>query len=458
VDRDAHQLARTLSGDLDPGARRIAVVGGGWAGLAAAVEATSRGHHVTLFEMASQLGGRARRVEVEGRSLDNGQHILIGAYSHTLALLGRVGVDVEGALRRSPLSLVAPDGRGLVLLPGRPAVAFVRAVAAHPRWSAWDRLTLLAVVARWAARRFRCPEDWTVEHLCRRLTPAVRRELVGPLCVAALNTPPSQASAAVFLQVLRDALFAGRGSSDLLLPRRDLGALLPDPAAAWLQCHGATLRLGWRVGCLRRCAGHWEVDDDAPFDAVVLATPPGEAARLVREHAPAWAASAEALRHQPIVTVYVEAEGAHLPEPMLALAGDDDHAPAQFVFDLGALRGHAGVLAFVVSGAQRWVERGSGAIEQAILQQARRELGDRLGEAARPLRTISERRATFACEPALRRPPTAIAPGLVAAGDHVAGPYPATLEGAVRSGIAAVDALPRRLSAMQNSVPKTALR
>ena len=423
--------------------RHVAVVGGGWAGLAAAVEAAARGHRVTLFEMAPQLGGRARRVVVDGLALDNGQHILIGAYTRTLALLRRVGVDVESALRRSPLTLVGPAVAGLRLPAGAPRLAFARAAMAHPRWSGADRLALLATVTAWEACGFRCREDHTVERLCRRLTPAVRRDLLEPLCVAALNTPASQASGGVFLRVLRDALFGPRGSSDLLLPRQDLGALLPDPAAAWLRQRGADLRLSQRVERIRPNGSGWQVDDE-PFDAVVLATPPGEAARLVRELAPDWAAAAQALRYQPIVTVYVRAAGARLPEPMLALAGDDAEAPAQFVFDLGILRGHAGVLAFVASGAERWVERGVEATEQAVLRQARRELGALLGPMPKLLRTLVEKRATFACTPALHRPPASIAPGIAAAGDHVAGPYPATLEGAVRSGIGAIDRLDRR--------------
>jgi hypothetical protein len=187
-------------------------------------------------------------------------------------------------------------------------------------------------------------------------------------------------------------------------------------------------------------ASGWVVDDEA-FDAVVLATPPGEAARLARNAAPQWAALAAALRYRPIVTVYVHSSGTRLIEPMLSLAADDASAPAQFVFDLGALRGHAGVLAFVVSGAQAWVDRGLDATLQATLEQARRALGPALLTPPEGLRTFIEKRATFACTPGLKRPPSGIAEHLVAAGDYVDGPYPATLEGAVRAGIAAVDSI-----------------
>lgn len=425
----------------EPARRRLAVVGGGWAGLAAAVEAVGRGQAVVLYEMAPQCGGRARGVEVGARLLDNGQHILIGAYRDTLALMRRVGIEPDAVLERRPLALVYPDGHGLRLPPGPAIPAFVRAVLGYRRWRWPARLALLAAAARWGAAGFRCDPALTVAALTAGLPPAVRADLVDPLCVAALNTPAERASAAVFLRVLRDALFGGRGSADLLLPRRSLAALLPAPAAAWLAAHGATLRPGHRVQQLARdAAGGWSVDGER-FDAVVLAAPAREAARLAAAVAPAWAARAAAFDYEPIVTVYVESPGSRLALPMTALDAGPE-APAQFVFDLGALAGHDGVFAFVVSGARAWTERGLDATAQAVLAQAAAAFPT--GTWASPpavLRTLAERRATFLCTPGLDRPPAAIAPGLVAAGDYVAGPYPATLEGAVRAGLAAAAAL-----------------
>ena len=157
--------------------RTVAVIGGGWAGLAAAVEATRRGHRVTLFEMAPQLGGRSRGVEVNGLMLDNGQHILIGAYSATLALMRTLGVDVEAALLRTPLRFTSPDGSGLLLEPGSPIVAFARAVLGQRRWALRERLTLLAAATGWAASRFRCDESLTVGTLTARLPQTIRAQL-----------------------------------------------------------------------------------------------------------------------------------------------------------------------------------------------------------------------------------------------------------------------------------------
>jgi squalene-associated FAD-dependent desaturase len=407
------------------------VVGGGWAGLAAAFEATRIGHAVSLFEMAPQFGGRARGVEIEGHLLDNGQHILIGAYTATLALMRAAHVNVDQALLRTPLRFTNPDGSGLHLEPGQPVIAFARAVLRQRAWTVGQRIALLVEAFGWALRRFQCPDDLTVSALTARLPAPIRSQLIDPLCVAALNTPSGEASARVFLRVLKDALFSGPGSADLLLPRVSLSELLPEPALQALA--GGDIRRQMRVKSISMQASGWLVNGEA-FNRVVLATPPGEAARLVTETAPSWAQCAAALHYEPIVTVYARSEGVRLPEPMLALPCNAC-APAQFVFDRGWLGGPPGLLAFVISGAQPWVERGMAATTQATLAQARLALGAHLRGPLEAVHTIAEKRATFRCTPGLQRPAATIAPGLFAAGDYVDGPYPATLEGAVRSGM-----------------------
>ena len=382
--------------------------------------------------MAPQVGGRARSVQAAGHTLDNGQHILIGAYQATLQLMALVDADATALLRRLPLALSYPDGQGLQLRGGSPLPGFVRAVLHRPGWGWSDRLSLLAAATRWAVMRFDCADTLSVAQLCSGLPVRVREQLIEPLCVAALNTPASQASARVFLGVLHDALFSGSGSSDLLLPRAPLGALLPQPAAAWLQRHGVPLHTSARAMQLQP-AKPWQLDGH-DFDAVLLACSAAEAARLCAEIAPGWAATTAALRYEPIVTVYLKCSGARLSLPMLALHAGVQ-APAQFVFDLGALDGPAGVFAFVISGARDWVERGLDTTAQATLDQARAAFpAGHWPTAMTVLHVAAEKRATFRCTPGLQRPPMAIAPGLWAAGDYVAGPYPATLEGAVRSG------------------------
>ena len=224
-------------------ALQVAIIGGGWAGLAAAVAAFQAGHQVCLFEAARTLGGRARRIEIslpDGRRqrLDNGQHILIGAYVTTLRLLRQVGLDPESALLRLPLTLQFPDGGGLQLAQA-PAPWDVLAGVLRARGWRWsERLALLQRAWRWRRHGFVCAAQTSVAELCAGLPLRVQHELIEPLCLSALNTPPAQASAELFLRVLQDSLFAAPGGSNLLLPRVDLSVLWPEAAAddGHLQC------------------------------------------------------------------------------------------------------------------------------------------------------------------------------------------------------------------------------
>jgi squalene-associated FAD-dependent desaturase len=428
---------------------KVCVVGGGWAGMACAVEATRAGHAVTVFEAARQWGGRARALSAtlpDGTPilLDNGQHILIGAYTETLGLMARVGVDAGAALQRIPLVLRFPEGGGLSL-PELPhwldratrrlaPLDVLAGVLAARGWSWRDKLSLLQTSTRWQRQGFACADTVTVAELCATLTPRVQAELTEPLCLSALNTPPAEASGQVFLRVLADALFGTPGGSQLLLPRVDLGALFPAAADRWLRQHGARTETGRRVRTLARHGAGWQLDGE-PFDRVVLACPPWEAARLAAAEAPRWAATAEALAHEAIATVYLHGD-AGLPAPMLALRSRDG-APAQFVFDRGQLGGPRGLLACVISASSGDREQ----LQQQVLAQAREQLGQ---ADLQPVLTVVERRATFACVPGLVRPRQAVAPGLLACGDYVDGAYPATLEGAVRSAIDAARALAQR--------------
>ena len=429
---------------------KIAVIGAGWAGCAAAVEATRRGHQVTVFEATSTVGGRARRVDLRGMVLDNGQHILIGAYSECLQLMKEMGVDETTALLRLPLILQWPDGDGLKLpqSPWLPAPLDALAGILRARgWSWRDKLSLLSTATAWQLRRFQCPPRQSVADLCRHVSPTIMATLIEPLCVSALNTPAERASGQVFLRVMRDSLFSGRGGSNLLLPRTDLSALMPDAALSWLQRHGSQVKLGVRIKDIARTNVNtgtgWTVtcaatQSQGVFDRVVLACPPVEAARLVATcglPCPTWQAQTLGLQHEAIATVYLQmnrvsgAATTNLRHPMLALHSTPEF-PAQFVFDRGQLGGPPGLLAFVVSAS---TAVGS-VLTRQVLAQADAQLGLRDLQA---VQTIVEKRATFACSPGLVRPGMVIAPGLLACGDYIEGPYPATLEGAVRSGLAA---------------------
>jgi len=432
--------------------QKVAVIGAGWAGMAAAIAHRQAGRQVTVFEAARTVGGRARAVpgvlpDGTAATLDNGQHILIGAYTESLRLMRLVGIDPTTALLRLPLTLQFPDGQGLQLPDLPPPLDALLGIVRAKGWGWQDKVALLRSAIAWQLRGFRCAPHTSVADLCAPLTPRLMAEFIDPLCVSALNTPAREASGQVFLRVLQDSLFSGRGGSNLLLPRTDLGALFPEAAMRWLVQQGGQVVTGQRIQRLVPLpSGRWqlagtvgaaqgsEVTD--AFDHITLACPSWEAARLVDglastaglAAAARWSATANALRFEAITTVYAHASGARLPLPMLALRNTAEH-PAQFVFDRGQLDGQQGLLAFVVSASN-----GNRAlIEQQVLQQAAAQLGL---SGLRPAQTVVEKRATFACTPGLQRPAMQVLPGLTACGDYVDGPYPATLEGAVLSGTA----------------------
>jgi squalene-associated FAD-dependent desaturase len=290
--------------------------------------------------------------------------------------------------------------------------------------------------------------DCTVAELLDRFdqTPRLVQLMWRPLCLAALNTPPERASAQVFLAVLRDSLGARRAASDMLIPRVLLDALLPDAARRHLEGRGAAVRTGTRITALALDNGTWRLhagSDVRTFDAVVLATAPWQAAALLRplDGAADAISRIDALAYEPIATIYLQyGASTRLPLPFCALADAPDAGRwGQFVFDRGQLDpGQDGLLAVVVSGADPAGAIGHDALAAAVAAQLAAAFA--LPTLATPLwsRTITEKRATFACTPALARPVnTTGLPGLVLAGDYTAGEYPATLEAAVRSGVAA---------------------
>jgi squalene-associated FAD-dependent desaturase len=380
-------------------------------------------------------------------TVDNGQHILIGAYTESLRLMRWVGVNPKTALLRLPMTLRFADGSGL-RLPRLPApLNLLLGVLGARGWLWADKTALLKAANQWRKDRFQCDASLSVAALCEGLPQRILTELIEPLCVSALNTPPAQASAQVFLRVLGDALFGVSGGSHLLLPRVDLSALFPEAAARWLVRHGGHLALETRVNSVLAQGSQWRVQGQL-FDAAIFATTPTNAAltldatafaapELVAKQIHGWRQTSRALQFEPIATVYAWGAQARLSQAMVGLRSQpgaaDGAAPAQFVFDRGQLGGPPGLLAFVAS-ASRW---DAATVQRQVLQQAQDQLGLRL----QAVQTVVEKRATFVCTPGLQRPPMQIAPGLLACGDYVEGPYPATLEGAVRSAITAVIAL-----------------
>ncbi|MCB1895579.1 MAG: FAD-dependent oxidoreductase [Zoogloeaceae bacterium] len=418
----------------------IAIIGGGYAGLACAVAlARSERVRVTVFESGRVLGGRARVVARQDPPIDNGQHLLIGAYTQLLQMMRQVGVPPR-VLESLPLTIAYPDG--FELRAARLPAPFHLAVGlARARGLGWrDRVAAAKLIHGLRRRGWQVSPDRPVARLLAELgqTTTLRDRLWEPLCVAALNTPAIEASAQVFANVLRDSLAAGSASSELLIPRIDLSELFPVPATRWLGRRGHGVRTSDPIRAIR-------VEDDvfwldggptwAGYNQVVVATAPYHAAPLLAPF-PALAGvckSIDGLDHQPITTIYLHYEKSPMTgAPMTGLTG----GPAQWLFDRGRLGGPPGLLAAVVSARSPFDDQPHEALELAVQRQLEQAYG-RLPPPAW-IRTIAERRATFSCTPDLARPGNQTPmPGLWLAGDYTHGPYPATLEGAVRSGLAA---------------------
>lgn len=432
---------------------KVAIIGGGWAGLGAAVELSAAGATVTVFEAAKQLGGRARRVELHGHALDNGQHILLGAYRETLRLMNRVGAHPERVFKRQPLRLHHPAAGFRLELPELPAPLHLAAgLIAAKGVTTCEKFAAVRFMLGLQARNYQLDTDCTVAELLdrHRQTGALRRFMWEPLCLAALNTPAERASAQIFANVLRDSLGGDRADTDLLLPSVDLGRAFPDAAAEFICAHRGRILLSMRIESVGPVISEgvgskprFEIQG-GDFDHVILATAPQHAEPLLESQATTQAIAAQlaAYDYEPIATLYAGyPPEVSLPSPMLGLEGKAPGGLGQWVFDRGTLTGQAGVMTFVLSAKGVWDERDGDALAQSLHDELENALGRKL-PAALWHQVIRERRATFTCRPHLPRPDlrTPLA-GLWLAGDYVHAGYPATLEGAVRSGVAAARAI-----------------
>lgn len=425
----------------------VAVIGGGYAGMATAVSLAAQNISVTVFEAGKQPGGRARRVDHHNTALDNGLHILSGAYSETLRLIRAVNPQYETALLRIPLAWHM-HGEFDLAAPRLPAplhllIALLRARGA----GVGERLAIIRFLAELKRADFHLAVDCSVEQLLTyfRQSEFMQRVFWRPLCVAALNTPPALASAQIFVNVLRDTMNASRAASDLLLSRVDLSALFPEPATVFVAQHGGSVRLGTRVTAIESLDAGFAVvagGESNTFSHVVCALPPHQVGAFI-DGIPALAGAATMIaqfRYQPIYSVWLQYPSpVTLPHPMLGFAD----GPLHWLFDRGTLCGQSGLIGAVISaeGAhQELTQDELGALAQS-------EIARRIGGLPPPqwVRVIAEKRATFACTPGLQRP-TSVTPlkNFYLAGDYTASEYPATLETAVRSGIACAAAITAR--------------
>jgi len=435
----------------------VGIIGAGWAGLAAASDLCDAGIEVTVYEAGHTPGGRARRVDNHSnasvRPMDNGQHLLLGAYSQTLALMRRLGQDPDKLLRRIPLTLQALDGRFRLHAPRMSAPWHgVMALATAHGLGLGDRFKAILGMAKLRQRSWSVDKTHSVVDLMRSLgqTPRSMQLLWEPLCLAALNTPAAQASAVIFARVLRDSLDGATENSDLLIPRTDLSALWADAAAK--RCN---MRYGVKVQKLHLIEGGVAVEtvtaegvDYIGHDAVIVATPPVATRRMLVDMPDAEFLLEQlgAFQYLPIATLNVRfASPARLPLPMMML----NENPArqhlgQWVFDRGALLGLPSVngeFTVVVSAREQLNSLSREEVIGGLLAQ----LGEQWAAyARRALPAVAayelfvDKRATFASVRGLGRPGVSSPwERIMFAGDWTDTGYPSVLEGAVRSGVKA---------------------
>jgi len=396
---------------------KVAVVGGGLAGLSAALDLVDAGHEVSLHEARPTLGGAVqtlpRRAGDPEPPPDNGQHIALGCFRQYLRFLERIGEG--GSVRRLQLELPVIDERGRAATIKRSPLALLR----YRHVSLRERLAIVRALLGWNETSH--AETFAGELRARGQSDRAIERFWDVFSRPALNLPAAEASAEAGLFTVKTALLGEPEDADIVLPARPLGEMHGEAADRALQAAGATVEPGARV----------EELDALDADAVVLAVPPAESARLLGEPAPE-------LEHSPIVSVHLLFDRRLLPTPLAALLD----SPAHWIFNRGLLTGTDPRYLTVVSSGAPELEALRG---RELVELIAGAVTERLGEAELVWSRVSrEPNATIAVRPGsdARRPGVETdRPDVVRAGAWTGTGWPATMEGAVRSGRAAALAL-----------------
>lgn len=426
----------------------VAIIGGGCAGLSAAATLAERGYAVTLYEAGSQLGGRARTVVVETNGLlhllDNGQHILLGAYTETLALLKKAGVNHRKAFMRLPLQInmqssSAKSAFALQSFRSLPApLNLLFGLLFCKGLSFKERMSALRFMQRLKESQYQIVRDLPLKHFLtgQQQSKKLIEFLWEPLCIAALNTPIEKASTRIFLNVLRDTFSGNKKNSDFLLPRQDLSQIVSEPLSRYIQANHGTIKLNQRVRRIEADGDGFSVEarqEKSYFSHVIIAVSAVHVEKLVAA-LPKLNQVVEQLQtyqYQPIYTVYLQyTPETSLPQAICGLCG----TIGQWAFDRGRLCGQKNMISVVVSAEGKHQQL----TQDELALKVAKELNKAFPSLTKPLwhKVIAEKRATFSCEPNLPRPTNRTSqPNLFLAGDYTYADYPGTIEGAVRSGI-----------------------
>lgn len=429
------------------------IIGGGWAGLSAAVHLAKKDHsEITLVEAAPQVGGRARSVPFGSQTVDNGQHVLMGAYQHYLTLLDIVGIPESQLLHRCPFqfynqSLEYPGTRTRALSLVKTLAPFhlLLGLIKAKGFSLHEKIQILRLCQTIKKRNTQASlyvRDISVldflknHHQSQKLI----HSFWEPLVLAALTTPIAKASAQVFLKTLETVFTQHQTYSNWLYPKLDLSELLPNPAVRYLEQRGHRVLLNHRIDslCLNhdRCTGAKSKDHVFNVDNVILATSPKTAYRLMTPIPPLSdiCLSLKKMTHQPITTVYIALQEPMINTlPLMGLIG----TTGQWIFNR-KLSGNPTVLSVIISGEGPHQTLNQETLIQKILDETRAHYGN-----IHPIayKVITEKQAAFSCEVDIHKlRPTHLTPlkNLYLAGDYTQTGYPSSLEGAVLSGYNAV--------------------
>lgn len=426
----------------------VLIVGGGLSGLAAAVRLSACGIRCLLLESRPHLGGRARSF-VDRRTgcvIDNGQHVLVAAYARTMHFLETLGTRHQLSLQERPLLRFHHPTRGFCTfrLSGLPLplnLAF--AVARSDLFCARDKLRLLRAGA---ALGFGAPghSDPTLESWLDSLSQSAeaKRSFWEPLAIAIMNEKIAVASSRVFLHALRVAFLSERGGAAIAVPTVGLSELFSNPARAFIEGHGGTVRCQAEVsGCTvhqgRVTQARMRSGPPLGCSAMILAVPPWNVGPLLPEELrqSGVLSCAGAIPASPIVSVHLWFSSAFMSEEFFGVIG----RRVQWVFNRRRVRGEnsAGThLSAVISAAGAMVNMGNTDLVDAVLEDLRAVFGGAVTAPTHAL-VIRERRGTFSCTPQVERmrpgSSTPIA-NLFIAGDWTNTHYPATIEGAIISG------------------------
>ncbi len=422
----------------------VVIVGGGWAGLSTAIELSHHKIAVTLIESNQQLGGRGRTITINNMDIDNGQHLLIGAYSETLRLLKLMGQQESDLFDRQAMRLHSRTHKLAGFHLSLPRIAaplnFLLGLLSAKGFSIREKAAILQLCFVLNRCDFSIDRDQNLSAWLAQngQSEKVTQQFWQPLCLAMLNTPIDIASSEVFLRVLKDSFTLKQDYSDCLFARHNIGLLFPQPAQNYLKKNGATLITGERVKAIEPITKTAFViqTNERSIKArhIVLAIPPKQCLRLIENISALTSLhkQLERFKTSPITTIYLRyPKHVSLGQTMLGISG----GLLEWLIDRDTSQ-QAGFIAGIISGTGPHMKLS----KEALAKKAIAEINTLFPHWPEPLHVsvVREKQATFLCEAGVNeyRPKNKTAmPNLWLAGDHIDTGYPSTLEGAVRSGV-----------------------